>query len=183
MNIKHILSIIILSTFLIQCQGEKNTTFLITNNAVGKITRTSLFSNIETIYATDSIIKDTFNVRFGSNAKRFKIYEKGGKHLLTISPSNDSIPKFENIRIYDPRFVTEKGVGINSSFKEISDQYEIKKIIILMNSVIVSLKETDVYFTLDKSELPANLRYTTSKVEAVQIPGTAKVKYMMVGWD
>lgn len=183
MNIKHILIIIILSTFFIQCQGEKDITFLITNNAVGKVTRTSLLSDLETIYAMDSIVKDTFNVGFGFNSKRFKIYEKGGKHLLTISSSNDSIPKFENIRIYDPRFVTEKGVGISSSFKEISDQYEIKKVMTLMNSVIISLKGSDIYFTLDKSELPANLRYTTSKVEAVQIPGTAKMKYMMVGWD
>ena len=52
------------------------------------------------------------------------------------------------------------------------------------NNVVVILKNTDVYFTIDKKELPSTLRYNVNAtIEAVQIPDTAKVKYMMIGWD
>ncbi|MEM9144129.1 MAG: hypothetical protein AAGA86_14160, partial [Bacteroidota bacterium] len=83
-----------------------------------------------------------------------------------------------------PRYTTEKGVGIQSSFKDIKDNHNIKKVITSMNNVLVLLKNSDTYFTISKEELPANLRYSSNtKVEAVQIPDKAKIKYMMVGWD
>lgn len=168
----------------IQCQKEKDTTFLITNDSVGKLARRSVFSQLDSIYALDSIVKDTMQVSLGAaNVKKVKIYEKGGSHLLTLTPSQDSIPKIENIRIFDPRFVTDKGVGLNSTFKDIKDNYPIKKIVTSMNNVVVFLKGSDLYFTIDKQELPASLRYAGgANIEEVQIPDAAKVKYVMVGW-
>ena len=52
-----------------------------------------------------------------------------------------------------------------------------------LNSVVVFPKESNLYFTIDKGDLPASLRYTASSVEAVQIPDDAKVKYLMIGWE
>jgi len=48
---------------------------------------------------------------------------------------------------------------------------------------VIFVKESDLYFTIDKSELPGNLRYGTSTIEEVQIPGEAKIKYLMIGWN
>ncbi len=167
--------------FLISC-AEKDTTFLITNDSIGKLDKISLVRDLELIYEGDSIVKDTFQSQIGSKTRKIKVYEKGGKHLLTLTPSGDSIPTVENVRIMDERFVTVEGIGLSSTFKEVQDTYTIKKIVTSLNNVVVFVKESDAYFTIDKKELPANLRFTTSNIDAVQIPNEAKIKYVMVGW-
>ncbi len=174
----------LLTLLLINCQKEKDLTFLIRKDSVGKLERTSLANDLETIYAKDSVVKDTIKLKLGSKAKKIKIYEKGGTHLLTLTPSMDSVPKIENIRIYDPRFVTEKGVGLNSTFKDIKENFTIRKIVTSMNNVVIFLKGNDIYFTISKEELPASLRYSSStNIEAVQIPDKARIKYLMIGWE
>ena len=176
--------ILIFALFFIQCQKEKDTTFLITKDSIGKLSRTSLVADLQNIYLQDSIVGDTNTPKLGSNSKKIKIYEKGGIHLLTLTPSSDSIPKIENIRVYDQRFVTEKGVGFGSTFKDIKDNYTIRKIITSRNNVVILIKENDMYFTIDKKEMPPSLRYgSTPDIEAVQIPDVAKIKYLMIGWE
>lgn len=166
------------------CEKERDTTFLITQNRVGKLEKGSLVRDVKLIFATDSIAKDTTILNFANKAKRIKVFDKGGKHLLTLSPSSDSIPIIENVRIEDPRYRTEKGVGIESTFKDIKEKHRIKKIITSMNNILVLLKDSDAYFTISKEELPSSLRYASSvNIEAVQIPDNAKIKYMMIGWD
>ena len=69
-------------------------------------------------------------------------------------------------------------------FKDIKDNYSIRKVITSMNNVVILLKDSDVYFTISKAQLPSSLRYASSvNIEAVQIPDDDKIKYMMVGWD
>lgn len=181
---RYILIFSCLILVLSSCKEEKDTTFLITKDAIGKLDRISLARDIEVIYANDSIVKDSSIVNTSNNSKKFKIFEKGGKHLLTLTPSSDSIPTIENIRVEDKRFITEKGVGLASTFKDIKDNYSIRKIITSMNNVVILLKDSDAYFTISKEELPSSLRYASSvNIEAVQIPDDAKIKYMMVAWD
>lgn len=179
---KNIIIIALTCLLFLQCQ-KTSTDFLITSHSVGKLDRDTTVNDLETIFTTDSIVRDTSTSKLRSSTKRIEIYEKGGNHLLTLTPSSDSIPKIENVRILDSRFITEKGVGFNSTFKEIKDNYNIKNTITTMNNVVVYLKDNDMYFTISKEELPPNLRYSaSSNIEAVQIPDAAKVKYFMVGW-
>ena len=140
--------------------------------------------DLELIYADDSIVMDTVKLSFGSGASKIKIFEKGGAHLLTLTPNSDSIPTVENVQINDARFSTDNGVNIKSTFKDIKEKFQIKKIITSMNNVVILLKDSDIYFTIDKTQLPASLRYSANtNIEEVQIPDTAKIKYMMIGWD
>ena len=201
------LSVAILATSIlfINC-GKDTTKFKITKNAIGQLTKDSKVSDIESIYAEDSIVatngvpkmnlgfdlknessKDSINesvIKDDFIYQKIEIFEKGGLHLLSLTPSRDTIAKIENIRIYDPRYSTEKGITLNSTFKDIKDNYSIKKIITSMNNVVIILKETGVYFTIDKKELPESLRYNSSiNIEAVQIPDAAKIKYMMLAWE
>ncbi|WP_298473134.1 hypothetical protein [uncultured Maribacter sp.] len=167
-----------------QCQKEKDTTFLITSEQIGKLKKNSLTRDIELIYEEDSIVRDTVRGNFGSNASKIQIFEKGGKKLLTLTPNRDSIPSIENILINDPRFTTDNGINTKSTFKDIKEKYAIKKIITSLNNVLILLKDSDIYFTIDKKELPENLRYkTNTNIEEVQIPDVAKIKYMMISWD
>ncbi|MEP3211090.1 MAG: hypothetical protein ABJN95_18025 [Maribacter sp.] len=169
----------------IQCeQKPKDTTFLITKTSIGKLDKSSLARDLEIIYEQDSIVKDTAKLLVGFGAKKIDIFEKGGSHLLTLTPNSDSIPSIENVRIQDSRFKTEMGIGLNSTFKEIKEKYELGKILTSTNNVVVFIKNSDLYFTIDKAELPSSLRYASSvNIEAVQIPDKAKIKYMMLGWE
>ena len=181
---KIILPKVCIILLLLGCKKEVDTTFLITKDAIGKLDKISLTRDLDVIYANDSIVKDTTYVNASNNSKKIKIFEKGGKQLLTLTPNSDSIPTIQNIRIEDARFVTEKGVGLKSTFKDVKDNYTIRKVITSMNNVVLLLKDSDIYFTISKDQLPSSLRYASSvNIEAVQIPDDAKIKYMMVGWD
>ncbi|MEM1338353.1 MAG: hypothetical protein AAF634_16235 [Bacteroidota bacterium] len=163
--------------------GEKDTTFLITEESVGKLDKISLVRDLELIYANDSIVKDTLISRISAGVQKVKIFEKGGKHLLTLTPSKDSIPTVENIQVLDERFVSEAGIGLSSTFGDIHKKYTIKKIVTALNNVVIFVNETSMYFTIDKDQLPENLRYSMATVETVQIPEEAKIKYLMIGWE
>jgi len=186
MNMKKFLAVLTLCAMatLTQCEQQKDTTFLITNSSVGKLERISLVRDLGVIYEQDSIVKDTMKLSAGFGAKSINIFEKNGNHLLTITPSSDSIPKVQNVRINDPRYITDRGIGLNSTFKDIKEKYTIKKIVTSINNIVIFVKDYDLYFTIDKSELPASLRYVSSpNIDAVQVPDDAKIKYFMVGWD
>ena len=181
---KIFLGLAMLAILIIGCEEELDTDFLITSTSVGKLDKISLVRDLDIIFEQDSVVNDTTAINLANNAKKVKIFEKKGKHLLTLTPSSDSIPTIENVKIEDPRFKTKKGIGLNSTFKDIKDNYAIRKVLTSMNNVVVLLKDSDLYFTIDKKELPSSLRYATSKnIEAVQIPDEAKIKYMMVGWE
>ena len=175
-------AVALLSLLFIQC--NTNSDFLISKDQVGNLGKSNTLEELETLFPGDSIVRDTAFTRIGPKVNKINIYEKGGKQLLTLTLSLDSIPKIEIIRIYDPRFVTEKGVGIQSTFKDIREKHQIRKIVTSLNNVVVFLKDSDAYFTIAKTELPSSLQYASSvNIEAVQIPDAAKIKYMMVGWD
>ncbi|WP_419213927.1 hypothetical protein ACNR9Q_07185 [Maribacter sp. X9] len=166
------------------CESDKKNDFQISGDQIGQLTKESLARDIDLIFAKDSVVQDTVKLNFGSGASKIKIFEKGGKLLLTLTPNRDSIATIQNVQINDSRFITEKGLTKESTFKDIKENYAIKKIITSLNNVVILLKDSDLYFTIDKKELPESLRYNAnSKIEEVQIPDKAKIKYMMMGWD
>ncbi|RTE52794.1 hypothetical protein EHW67_14075 [Arenibacter aquaticus] len=179
---KSLFAVALSSLLFIKC--NTNTDFLITKDQVGKLQRSNTIDELETVFATDSIVKDSVQTRIGSRTTKIDVFEKGGKQLLTLTPNTDSIPKVGIIRIHDPRFVTQEGVGLNSTFKDIKEKHTIKKISTALNNVVIFLKDSDAYFTIAKTELPSSLQYgNNTNIEAVQIPDAAKIKYLMVGWE
>ncbi len=184
MNRNSLLVFLMILFALPACEGEKDTYFVISSDQVGLIKRHSSIDQVEGLYATDSVIKDTLRLSIGVGNGKLKIFDKQNKHLLTLTPGADSVQRIEHVLIADPRFNTIEGIGLHSNFGEIKKHYTIDKIITSLNNVVVILKESDIYFTIDKKELPAHLRYTkTRQIELVEIPDQAKIKYLMVGWD
>ncbi len=177
---------LILFTLLIvitACEAEKDPYFLVSSEQVGLLSRQSSLTEVRELYTKDSLVQDTIKLAIGVGNGKLKIYEKGGKHLLTVTPARDSTENIEHILIADPRFTTAEGIGLQSSFKDIKNRYNVQKIVTSLNNIVVFLEGSDIYFTIDKKELPAHLRYTkTRPIEMVEIPDDAKVKYLMVGW-
>ena len=120
-----------------------------------------------------------------SNDNDIEIYEKGGKQLLVLSPSQslDSTATIKTVKVVDNRFKTDKGLNSSSTFKDIEDNYKISGIQITLRSIIVSVNDINAYFTIDKSELPSNMRFDMNlKIEAIQIPDAAKIKNFYIQW-
>jgi len=175
-----ILSLIVLTS----CEKEINP-FLITKHNIGYLTDSTQVKNLESVFANDSIVKYVSGDEFTGDTNDIQIYEKGGSQLLTLSPSQslDSTTTIRTVEVIDARFSTIKGLSPNSTFKDINTNYKISNIQNSLRSIIVSVDEINAYFTIDKSELPANMRFDMNlKIEAIQIPEEAKINNFYLYW-
>ena len=166
--------------------AKKDNSFLIEKGKIGNLLKTTNTNELETIFAADSIVKDEAEGTYSYASKnRFLIYDTTGKHLLTLTPTKvDSTEVIENIRVFDERYQTAKGLSVKSTFKVIRDNYKISRITNSLNNILVFVDEIDAYFVIDKNELPESLRHdSSSRIEEVQIPDGAKIKYFMLGWQ
>lgn len=160
--------------------------FEISKQHIGLLTDSTQVKDLETIYAKDSIVKSVSDEAFSGTPDQIDIFEKGGKKLLTLTPKQalDSTSTISSIHVYDERFKTEKGLNAASTFKDIKNNYKISRISNLINSVVVGVDDINAAFTIDKEELPANLRFDRNlKFEATHIPDNAKIKYFFITWN
>jgi hypothetical protein len=182
---KTLLLAIVAGFLFAQCTDEKDS-FVISNAAVGHITKDTKVIQLDSIFAQDSIVKlSPIENALGTQGE-VEIYEKGGAKLLLLSPSDENDPnsKITNVQIFDDRYKTDKGLTSTSTFKDVKANYTIKRVETTIRSVVVFLEDSPIYLTIDKLQLPENLRYDPSvKVESSQIPDTATFKYFMVGWE
>lgn len=182
---KRTIGILIILFITVQCQKESNP-FLIEKGKVGKLLKETTVRELDSVYASDSIVKTSGEGDYLYASKdRYLIYEKGGKHLLTLTPvrPHDSTATIANIRIIDPRYKTKEGISINSDFKAINTLYAISKITATLTNVLVFVDEIDAYFTIDRKALPVALQRPGVTPEAEQIPDDTPVKYFMIGWE
>ncbi|MDP2688024.1 MAG: hypothetical protein Q8O62_12430 [Aequorivita sp.] len=182
---KTLLIIGIVSLAFVQC-GKDSDPFLIKNGSIGNLNNEIKIKQIDSIFAEDSIVKISSSPNALETQGEVEIYEKGGKQLMLLSPDDETDPNstITNIQVFDPRYKTEKGLTPASTWKDVKANYTIDNIQTTINAVVVFLKETDVYLTIDKKSLPEELRYNMDlKVEASQIPDNAPFKYFMIGWE
>lgn len=182
---KTILLLIIIISIFTSCEKEINP-FLISKQNIGHLTDSTQVKDLESVFINDSIVKYVSGDEFTGNVNDLEIYEKGGKLLLVLSPSQalDSTSTIKTVKVVDPRFVTVKGLSPNSTFKDINTNYKISNIQNSLRNIIISVNEINAYFTIDKNELPANMRFDMNlKIEAIQIPEEAKIKNFYLYWS
>lgn len=182
---KTLLIIGIASIAFVQC-GKDSDPFLIKNGSIGNLNKDIKIKQIDSIFAEDSIVKINSSPNALETQGEVEIYEKGGKQLLLLSPEDENDPNstIKNIQVFDSRYKTEKGLTTASTWKDVKANYTIDNIETTINAVVIFLKETDVYLTIDKKNLPEDLRNNMDlKIEASQIPDNAPFKYFMIGWE
>lgn len=168
-------------------QDKEPDPFEIRKHHIGLLTDSTEVRDLKTIFANDSIVTAVSGDEYmGRINDDIDIYDSQGKLLLTLTPSQslDSTAVIKNIQVFDERYKTEKGISTISTFADIKSNYKISKINNLINSIVITVNEINASFTIDKKELPANLRYgdMDMTIDAVQIPDSAKVKYFMLNW-
>jgi hypothetical protein len=179
----HLFPLLIVSCIAVSCTTEKTNPFAVSKHHIGSINDSTQVKDLKTIFANDSVVKFKEDDSFIGGINTIDVYEKGGKQLLSISPREalDSTATISSVRIMDMRYQTKENISIMSTFKDIKDNYKISRISNLINSVVISVNEIDASFTIDKKELPANMRFDMDMaIEAIQIPDNAKVKFFIV---
>ena len=180
-----LLLVAIISILFIQC-GTETDPFLIQKGAVGNLSHKTAMKQIDSIFSNDSIVKLNPIKNVIGTQGEVEVYEKGGAKLMLLSPDDESDPEsmITHIQIFDNRYKTIKGLNSESTFKEVKDNYIISDIETTISSVVVFLEDSEIYITIDKKEIPEDLRYNSSlKIEASQIPDKAVFKFFMIGWD
>jgi len=179
------LSLIGLGILLFSCT-KKTDPFEIALDHIGDLKTTSTVSELEHIYANDSIVKHIAGDEFIGNANEIEIYDKKGNKLLILEATQefDSTSTIKSIRVIDPRFKTAKGFNVTSTFKDLKNNYNISKISNTLSVAMVTIDELNAYVAINKKELPKELLFDTkTKIEAIQIPDNAKIKYFWLDWD
>ncbi|GGK33206.1 hypothetical protein GCM10007962_29480 [Yeosuana aromativorans] len=177
-------SLIIAITLFTSCKKEQDP-FQISAQHVGLLTDSTQVKDLKAIYSQDSLVNYEGD-EFTGAINDIEIFEKGGKKLLSLSPRNasDSTSYIQSVRIFDPRFKTDNNISVASTFKDIANNYKITRIDNLINTVVVTVNELNASFTIDKKELPANMRFDRDlKIEATHIPDKAKIKYFFLNWN
>ena len=167
------------------CTSSPNP-FAISASSVGSLNDSTKVRDLKIVFETDSLSQFIGGDEFIGNTNVITVFEKGTqKILLELTPSEalDSLSSIQNVRIMDERFKTEAGLSKKSSFADISSKYKVSSIQNTLRNLIVSVDEINAYFTIDKNELPEDLRYDMNKkIEAISIPPTAKIKDFFIQW-
>jgi len=177
---------IIITAFLTLSCEKKVDPFTITPQSIGLLKKETKVKELKIIYVNDSIVNHVAGDEFIGNANEIEIFDKQGKALLILEPSEqfDSIATIKSVRIIDPRYKSEKGLSISSTFKDIKLNYKVSKISNTLGSVIITINELNAFVVISKKELPSELQFdTTSVIEESQIPDAAKIKYFWLDWD
>lgn len=183
---KKTLLILGLCASIVSCNSDEENPFLITPTQVGPLKKEIRINQLDSIFKNDSIVRQTSGPDDFRSTDEIKIFGEEGEALMTLEPLQefDSTSTIGYIRILDPRYETKSGLNIGSTFKSVTENYSISRIENTINSAVVFLDEINAYITIDKNQLPSNLRYDTdSKIMASQIPDDAKIKYFMIYWN
>lgn len=177
-------SIIAASICLVACEKEQDP-FLISPNSIGLLSKEVKLNELDSVFAGDSIVRQMSDGEF-RKSNEIEIYDKSGKKMLLLEPVQafDSTSTVGFIQVLDSRYKTAKGLGTESTFKDIVENYTISRIENTLSAAVIFIDDLNIYVTIDKKQLPVELRYDTqTRIQASQIPDDAKIKYFMVDWD
>lgn len=188
-TLKTVIALLLVAVVFSQCTNEND--FLIERNRVGLICSTDKVSDIEFIFANDSIVSHGSEGDLGDGKSKFNgdndeylIYSKEGKHLLTLVPktSQDSSSTFKYVDVFDNQFKTEKELSLKSEFKEVNMNYMINKVETTLSSATLYIDELNATISIDKEELGIDA-FSIEKVKLEQIPEMAKIKSMTIWFE
>lgn len=163
---------------LINCEDHKK--FQIKKGQVGYITKKTTIHDLNEIFKNDSIVVHLSEGALGNNYfqddDEYMIYEKGGKHLLTVIPKEqlDSSSTIKSVQIFDRRFKTTSGINIGSNFLEVNANNTISKVESTFSSATLFIDDLNATISINKEELGLRA-FSNQQVSKEQIPDLARI--------
>ena len=185
---KHSLLFLFLAllSLIISCSDSQK--FAIEKGKVGHLTTKTAVKELSEIFKNDSIVSNLSEGALGDNYfqddDEYLIYNKLGKHLLTIVPKEqlDTTSTIKSIQVFDDRFKTKTGLNIRTTFSDIRANNNINKIESSFSSATLFIDELNVTIAIDKQELGLKA-FSNQKVTLEQIPDIAKMKSFIVWFN
>ena len=182
------IAIVVISFLLLQSCTNRNN-FLLKKGQVGQLSVATQVKDLKVVFAEDSLVINLSDKNLKREGKFFKeddqylVYEKGGKHLLTIIPvsQHDSLSRLKSIEIFDNRYVTDKGVSLFSPYRDIHAAYAIS-ITNTLSSAHLDIDELNATMLIDKKEIGIN-DFNSKKIRPEDIPDLAKVKHFTMWFN
>lgn len=180
------ISTIFLVVLLVQC--SKNP-YVIEKGKVGTITTKTKIEELSEIFKKDSLVtnlisKEAVKKSYFFSSDEYVVYNKKNKKMLAITPitSGDSVSKIKSIQIFNSAFKTEKGLSLKSTFREITQNYEVNKVETSLTSATLFIDELNATIAIDKKELGLS-PFSREQVTLEQIPDIAKIKYFTIWFN
>ncbi len=173
---------------LISCHNT--TSYSIEKGRVGKVSKKTKVKDLKQLFAKDSLVvrlseqKETTGVKkYFKNDDEYLVYEKGGKHLLTLVPisQHDSLSTIKSVEIFDGRYKTKKGITLFSPYKDIHSAYAIN-VTNTISSAHLDIDELNATMLIDKKEIGIN-RFNRDKIRPDNIPDLAKIKHFTMWFN
>ena len=174
---------LIVVNLCLQCAKSKK--FKLSKAKVGYLNSKTKIGELDRIFKNDSLVKHLSEGALGNNYfeddDAYLVYEKGGKHLLTITPNDplDSSSTIKRVEIFDDRFVTKKGISLNSNYSQIKANCNISKIESSLLSATLFIDALNATMTIDKEELGLK-NFSIQKISPDQVPDLAKIKSFVI---
>lgn len=187
--LKNILSILLVSLLFVQCSKENR--YLIEKGKVGFLSKETTVLELNTIFESDSIVSNLPSNNSSNGEKLFsvgddeyEIFSVKGEKLLEISPvvHNDSLSKIKSIQIFDRNYKTDKGISLQSTFKDINENYLVNKVETTLTSATLFIDELNATISIDKKDLGIS-SFSRDEVSIDQIPDIAKIKYFTIWFN
>lgn len=163
----------------VQCAQEED--FVIRKKELGEIDNNTTVSDLDRIFATDSVEKYPDGEEL---IREYRVFDEAGEPSLVFVPliENDSMKSLELVKIYSSQYVTEKGISTASTFKEVSTQYSIDKIEPSFSSAILFIDELNATISLNKKDLKID-EFDMREIREDQIPDLARIKYITLWFE
>lgn len=176
----------VMAVIFVSCGNGDN--FAVAKGKVGQITTKTTIKDLKNIFKNDSIVKNLSEGALGDNyfqdEDEYLIYDKEGKHLLTIIPNEqlDSTSTIKSIEIFDNRYKTNTDLSLKATFEEINLNNKISKVETSLSSATLFIDDLNATIVIDKEELGlSGLGF--QKVSLDQIPNLAKMKSLVIWFN
>ncbi len=185
---KQITGLLILIISLTSCTN--NSDFLVEKGRVGEITKNTTVKELSSIFSKDSLVVKLSEAKIGEDQNKYfhdddeyLVYNKEGKHLLTIIPINqqDSLSTLKSIEIFNNQYITKKGISLYSPYKDIHAAYQLSITNTLL-SAHIDIDELNATMTIDKKEIVIN-EFNRDKIKVDQIPDLARIKHFTIWFN
>ena len=196
-NMKHLIYTLALVLVFTACTSKRGgkakiSNDLITTTIITSDTDSASYNSVDGIYIGQKISEFIFQARQQYDVKKeimqlegddydiYNVYENGEK-IYSVEPVFDNPDVIWRVWIYSPKFKTEKGIGVGSTFAEIKSKYHIEYIQTEGEGGLgVSVKEVPIGFMMDNSKLPKGW---WERMDNEEIPESLPIEEIIIVGD
>ena len=184
--LKKIAPVLVMLVLFVQCSN--NSKYIVEKGKVGLLDKNTKVEQLTTIFENDSLVSilhaEKDKELFSNETDEFIVYSKEGNKLLEIAPQKqqDSLSKIKSIQIFDVNYKTDKGISLQSTFKDINENYMVNKVETTLTSATLFIDELNATISIDKKDLGLN-SFSREEISIDQIPDIAKVKYFTIWFN